>query len=585
LKVEMMSSLMLWLFLCGVVYFNIVMVEGHSWMSCPRPFNQNPLRGGTLSPPCEQVYKPARTPVKAGDRLKVGWTSNNHGGGYVRLALIRAKNDNRFNFYGATEDEFKNNVLKFACYGHDETIGVKFGDCVHPCNARPGCEFQRDVTDVERFDTTITVPTNLSPGLYILQAAQLVGNARTPYFSCSLLDVSGGNPGLDCKSSDQPTTYNCIKSPAGAEISVLTTGTKRGDFCFLASGRGEIDDRILEVPVNVDCDPREHCGLSVNNAKCKENIGMEFLDQVRGDPKQLNCKKPLPAATCDDQLQNQGETGVDCGGPCPPCPSCDDKKQNQGEEGVDCGGPCSRSCSTCSDGVKNFGETGVDCGGACGPCATCTDGKRNQGEYGIDCGGPCCQVCKPTCEDGIQNQGEEAVDCGGANCKKCQPEEKTDHVEVEHVQHDDGSKYLHVVMLITFLKNVEGGWTLRFEYDHRVNVTSTCGYATLLKKSRSAGGDIFTFASNPWSPPPKQGEKHKLYMVVVKSNRTQVVKPTGVFFEVQPVDHTPQQEVNKKDVPCGSKTCRHGEVCTRVEKLPCKKFPCETETCASKMII
>ncbi|MDQ3193108.1 MAG: CUB domain-containing protein [Bacteroidota bacterium] len=27
-----------------------------------------------------------------------------------------------------------------------------------------------------------------------------------------------------------------------------------------------------------------------------------------------------PAATCTDGIQNQGETGIDCGGPCPACP-------------------------------------------------------------------------------------------------------------------------------------------------------------------------------------------------------------------------------------------------------------------------
>ena len=46
------------------------------------------------------------------------------------------------------------------------------------------------------------------------------------------------------------------------------------------------------------------------------------------------------AATCTDGLQNQGETGVDCGGPCDACQTCDDDIQNQGEDGIDCGGPC-----------------------------------------------------------------------------------------------------------------------------------------------------------------------------------------------------------------------------------------------------
>lgn len=78
---------------------------------------------------------------------------------------------------------------------------------------------------------------------------------------------------------------------------------------------------------------------------------------------------PPPAETCSDGIQNQGETGVDCGGPCAACPSCNDGIQNQGETDVDCGGPCS-ACPTCSDGVQNGDETGVDCGGSCSPCDT-----------------------------------------------------------------------------------------------------------------------------------------------------------------------------------------------------------------------
>ena len=31
------------------------------------------------------------------------------------------------------------------------------------------------------------------------------------------------------------------------------------------------------------------------------------------------CKKEDPAATCSDGIQNQGETGIDCGGPCDAC--------------------------------------------------------------------------------------------------------------------------------------------------------------------------------------------------------------------------------------------------------------------------
>lgn len=55
-----------------------------------------------------------------------------------------------------------------------------------------------------------------------------------------------------------------------------------------------------------------------------------------------NNNNPLPApATCSDGIQNQGETGIDCGGPCIiPCQTCNDGIKNQGETAIDCGRPC-----------------------------------------------------------------------------------------------------------------------------------------------------------------------------------------------------------------------------------------------------
>ncbi len=48
--------------------------------------------------------------------------------------------------------------------------------------------------------------------------------------------------------------------------------------------------------------------------------------------------------------------------------TCSDGIQNQGEQGVDCGGPCGNICASCGDGIMNQGETAVDCGGPCDPC-------------------------------------------------------------------------------------------------------------------------------------------------------------------------------------------------------------------------
>ena len=78
-----------------------------------------------------------------------------------------------------------------------------------------------------------------------------------------------------------------------------------------------------------------------------------------------NCQSP---SSCFDGIRNQGESGIDCGGPCPSCATCFDRIKNQNESGVDCGSPCS-ACPTCFDNIQNQNETEVDCGG---PCAACT---------------------------------------------------------------------------------------------------------------------------------------------------------------------------------------------------------------------
>ncbi len=93
--------------------------------------------------------------------------------------------------------------------------------------------------------------------------------------------------------------------------------------------------------------------------------------------------------TCSDLEQNQGEIGIDCGGPCPPCTntaSCSDGVQNGGELGVDCGGPCPDACETvasCFDGIQNQGEEGIDCGGPCPTACEGTDGSTD-GTGGTD---------------------------------------------------------------------------------------------------------------------------------------------------------------------------------------------------------
>ncbi len=127
-------------------------------------------------------------------------------------------------------------------------------------------------------------------------------------------------------------------------------------------------------------------------------------------------------STCNDGVKNQGEAGVDCGGPCEPCDKCKDGVRNQGEEGVDCGGPCEPCDETCSDGIKNQGEEGVDCGGPCSPCndtcGECDDG--NICTKGVCIDGECYyKEIVPCCGNGVCEEGEDT------SCEDCKEKELT----------------------------------------------------------------------------------------------------------------------------------------------------------------
>lgn len=57
-------------------------------------------------------------------------------------------------------------------------------------------------------------------------------------------------------------------------------------------------------------------------------------------------------AQCHNNIQDANEGGIDCGGPCTPCPTCTDNKKNGKEEDIDCGG----TCEACFDSLIAFAE-------------------------------------------------------------------------------------------------------------------------------------------------------------------------------------------------------------------------------------
>jgi len=120
---------------------------------------------------------------------------------------------------------------------------------------------------------------------------------------------------------------------------------------------------------------------------------------------------------CQDQLQDEGESDIDCGGACLPC-SLTQHCNTVGDctDGECIAGTC--QAEGCNDQNQTGSETDVDCGG--GGCKTCPVGRGCS--IGSDCQTGVCgeQGCaEPTCGDRVSNGEESDIDCGGRDCSKC----------------------------------------------------------------------------------------------------------------------------------------------------------------------
>ena len=88
-----------------------------------------------------------------------------------------------------------------------------------------------------------------------------------------------------------------------------------------------------------------YCHLQSVGINFNNGFGPQPGNVIRNSVANATCTAVCGPASCEDGIQNQDETGVDCGGStCPACPTCDDGIQNGEELGVDCGGP---DCAPC----------------------------------------------------------------------------------------------------------------------------------------------------------------------------------------------------------------------------------------------
>ncbi len=134
--------------------------------------------------------------------------------------------------------------------------------------------------------------------------------------------------------------------------------------------------------------------------------------------------KTCDANTCNDGLQNGGETDVDCGGGT--CDACAVGKKCMATSDCPTGDGCDVTTKTCdanlcNDGLKDGNETDVDCGG--GTCGGCLVGKACNVTSDCAAGAGCdltTKTCNSSqCHDGLKNGSETDVDCGGTTCAAC----------------------------------------------------------------------------------------------------------------------------------------------------------------------
>jgi len=57
---------------------------------------------------------------------------------------------------------------------------------------------------------------------------------------------------------------------------------------------------------------------------------------------------------------------------------------------------------TCNDGIQNQGERGIDCSGPCLDRCDCFNGVQDGEETDIDCGGRFCTCCEPPCQPRVE---------------------------------------------------------------------------------------------------------------------------------------------------------------------------------------
>src|SRR3989344_885682 len=105
----------------------------------------------------------------------------------------------------------------------------------------------------------------------------------------------------------------------------------------------EEDYGLIKAGCKNDFIPDDHCGFQIRD--CTD---VNFCNSTRLMPDLVQGCFFVQNPSCTDGVKNCHDNScellIDCGGTCGACATCSDKKQNQGEQGIDCGGPCPGIC-------------------------------------------------------------------------------------------------------------------------------------------------------------------------------------------------------------------------------------------------
>ncbi len=113
--------------------------------------------------------------------------------------------------------------------------------------------------------------------------------------------------------------------------------------------------------------------------------------------------------SCSDNIENQDETDIDCGGSCNKCQINQTCNVNSDCQSTNCEFGSCKEPDQCTDGQLGIGEASVDCGGIC--ATKCSAGKNcdddDDCKTGLWCGNSVCKSGpRDTDGDGIPDQWE-----------------------------------------------------------------------------------------------------------------------------------------------------------------------------------